>query len=373
MPQWKPPWLPQRLPRRPNPRRGSRPPAQHPAGDDRLPPAGNAQLAGTDVIGDGRPGRDVRAVTDPDRRDERAVGADEGVLADLGAMLGHPVVIGGDHPGADVAARADARVADIGKVRHLGSGAHDGVLDLDERSDLGAVGQHRARPEEGERADRGARADPGADAVRPGDGGAGADSAAGQGGVRTDGRPGRDGGAGLQGGAGQQGAVGGQFDVGVDPGRRRVEHGHPGQLRGPHQPLVEPAAQVGQLDPVVDALGLRRIRRDHGAHRKPVGDGQGHDVGQVALTGGVRGGQPGERRGQHGAVEGVHPRVDLPDRPDRVVGIPVLDDRPDPSGTVAYDPPVAGGVGHLRGEHGDGVMAPVVGGHQRPKGVRGEK
>ena len=44
------------------------------------------------------------------------VGADEHVRADLGAVLVDAVVIAGDGAGADIGARADACVADIGEV-----------------------------------------------------------------------------------------------------------------------------------------------------------------------------------------------------------------------------------------------------------------
>ena len=53
--------------------------------------------------------------------------------------------------GACVTRITDVGVADVGEVRHLGSGADLGVLDLDERSHLRALTQHRPRAQVRER------------------------------------------------------------------------------------------------------------------------------------------------------------------------------------------------------------------------------
>ena len=68
--------------------------------------------AGT-FVGHHRAGADIGAVADLDRRHQRRVRADEGAVADIGAVLGDAVVIAGDGAGADIGARADPRVADI--------------------------------------------------------------------------------------------------------------------------------------------------------------------------------------------------------------------------------------------------------------------
>jgi hypothetical protein len=56
-------------------------------------------------------------------------------------------------PGADVGARADRRVADVGQMIDLGALADLGLLELDEIADLGLVAEPRAGPDPGERAD----------------------------------------------------------------------------------------------------------------------------------------------------------------------------------------------------------------------------
>ena len=64
-------------------------------------------------------------------------------------MLGEAVIVAGDGAGADIGARADARVADIGEVVDLGAFGDVGLLDLDEIADMGlgpraAPGRSRA-------------------------------------------------------------------------------------------------------------------------------------------------------------------------------------------------------------------------------------
>ena len=78
-----------------------------------LPRAPDAEGAGGDVFGDGGAGGGPGAFAQSDRGDEGGVGADEGVRADDGAVLVHPVVVTGDGPRADVGARADLGVAEV--------------------------------------------------------------------------------------------------------------------------------------------------------------------------------------------------------------------------------------------------------------------
>ena len=80
-----------------------------------LAAAGDRQRVGRHVLGDDAARGDIGAVADRHRRDQRAVRADEGARADLGVVLVEAVVVAGDRAGADVGARADMRVADIGR------------------------------------------------------------------------------------------------------------------------------------------------------------------------------------------------------------------------------------------------------------------
>ena len=140
----------------------------HPACHVALPGAPHAQRTGRHVLDDHRTGRGVGAVADRDRRHEHVVGPGPGVVADHRAVLVHAVVVD-EHGGrADVGVLADAGVADVAQMRHLGAGADVGSLDLDVGSDVHLVGQFGAGPQVGERADGDAGADPGPDRPRCG-------------------------------------------------------------------------------------------------------------------------------------------------------------------------------------------------------------
>ena len=60
-------------------------------------------------------------LADRDRRHQRAVGADEGAGADHRLVLAEAVVVAGDGAGADIGARADFDIAQIGQVIGLGA------------------------------------------------------------------------------------------------------------------------------------------------------------------------------------------------------------------------------------------------------------
>src|SRR4029077_16192575 len=122
----------------------------------RLPPRGPAFLvdlgspgegqgARGNVFGDGRPGADVGPVPDRHGRHELDVATDEGLRSDPRGVLLVPVVIARDDPGADVRARADLRVAEVGEVLRLGALPDARVLGLHEVADLDVFLQDRTR------------------------------------------------------------------------------------------------------------------------------------------------------------------------------------------------------------------------------------
>ncbi len=85
---------------------------------------GDRQRARRHVLGDRRPGGDVRAVAHAHGRDELRVAADEHAgVPGVVSMLVRPVVVAGDRSGADVAVRTDRRVAQVGS----GGGPCSGV------------------------------------------------------------------------------------------------------------------------------------------------------------------------------------------------------------------------------------------------------
>ena len=128
--------------------------------------ARDGQRVGRHVGGDDAAGRDIGAVADRDRRDQRRVRADERAGADRRAPLVEAVVIAGDRAGADVGAGADVAVAEIAEVAGLDPGAEPAGLDLDEIADMHVGFEHRARAQPGERADDRALGDLGAFEMR---------------------------------------------------------------------------------------------------------------------------------------------------------------------------------------------------------------
>src|SRR6185437_7696453 len=117
------------------------------------------QRVGRHVLGYYRAGADIGAVADLNRRDQRRIGANEGPLADIGAMLGGAVIITGDGAGANIGAGTDVRVADISQVIGLGAGLDLSFLYLDEIADMHVGTEIGAGAQPGKRSDAGALAD----------------------------------------------------------------------------------------------------------------------------------------------------------------------------------------------------------------------
>ena len=223
-----------------------------------------------------------------------------------------------------------------------------GVLGLHERADLAAGVEQRAGAQVGEGTHRRAGTDDRVGPVGAHDRGAGAHLHVPQGRVGADrGACGHDRRA-QQLRAGQQRDVGSQLDRGVDPRGRGVHHGD--ALAHPvlDEAVVQDAAELGQLDPVVDALGLPDVLQDVGPDGQLFADGEGHDVGEVQLALGVVVAQGGHRPQQEDGVDREHTAVDLADQAFVVGGVAVLADRLHVTLGVTDDAPVARGVAELR-------------------------
>lgn len=123
--------------------------------------AGDGQGVGRDGAGDGGARGDVRAVADAEGGDELAVGADEDVVANVGAVFLDAVVVAGDDARADVAVGADVGIAQIGEVARFYAAAQAAVFDFDKIADAGGVVQRGARAQAGVGADDAVRADGG--------------------------------------------------------------------------------------------------------------------------------------------------------------------------------------------------------------------
>ena len=293
------------------------------------------------------------------------------MLADRRAVLVHPVVVGEDRGGADVGALADLRVTDIAEVRHLRAEADLRVLRLDEPADLALLPEVRPGPQVGERADGRVRTDHREDGVGTDHLGALPDLGVAQRAVRADRGLRADVGGPVELHPGEDHGVLGDRDVGVDPRRGGV---HDRDARA-HVPLegaaVHLRAELGQLDPVVDALDHHHVGGDDRPHRATVGPGDREDVGEVHLALRVVGADAAERIAQHREVEGVDARVDLVDRELVVGGVLVLDDAQHLGSVLAaQDAAVPGGVGDPGGEHGDRGAGALVSGDQLAQGGR---
>src|SRR6185503_6808730 len=191
-------------------------------------------------------------------------------FSELRAVLLAPVVVRGARAGDEIAALADLRVPDVGQVRHLRALADVGVLDLDERADLGVRAQLRARPEVGERADLGARAHLRLDDERVDDHGARLDGGVADGRVRTDLAPLADGRAALEHGARSDDAVVPDRDPRLHPRRARVEEGDTCTGVGLDDAALRDLLSFHQPDSIVDAHRSLRIVGLERSNRAPV-------------------------------------------------------------------------------------------------------
>ena len=224
-------------------------------------------------------------------------------------MLEDPVVVAGDRAGADVGARTDARVADVGEVVRLGALLDDRVLDLDEVADMRVLGDLGTGPQAGERPDPGAAADVAALEMAEG----------------------VDGGAGLHRHIGPEDDVRADHHVAADDGverepdrrgigqRRAVLH-----CRAPGTRL-ESSLGGGEIGAGVDAERLGLGAAD-GRRGEPPRTGERHHVGQIVLALGVVGAHLRKQREEQPRIRRHQPRVAQPDR--ALIGrcVPRLDD-----------------------------------------------
>lgn len=71
-----------------------------------------------------------------DRRDEQIAGADMHIGTNMGVVLVHTIVVGGDGAAADVRVFAEIGIAHIAQMGHLGAIADVRLLHLDESTRL---------------------------------------------------------------------------------------------------------------------------------------------------------------------------------------------------------------------------------------------
>src|SRR5690606_21360976 len=250
--------------------------------------AGDGELAGGSFAGQRGAGPEGGAGAYRDWRDQLAVAADEGIVADDRLVLVGAVVVAGDGARADVDPGADLGIADIGEVVGFRAFAHAGRLHLDEIADVGAGGKLGARAQACVRADAGLGAHAGA--VDMGEGQdlrAGADAGIAQHAVGADARAVRDLGPAFEDAVDVDRDVraAGEAAAHVDPGRVDQRHAPVEQCVG-DAALVD-ALEFGELALAVDPQGFPGVGRLRGDDRHAVGDRRRDDVGQVVLALGV--------------------------------------------------------------------------------------
>src|SRR3990170_1621453 len=122
-------------------------PADHPPLDHLLLRPGEGEGEGGDILRDRGPRADQGPLPDRHRGDELGVAADEDPVPDHGPVLGEPVVVAGDRPGADVRLPADRRVADVGEVVRLRALPEPALLHLHEIDDPDILADVGLRPQ----------------------------------------------------------------------------------------------------------------------------------------------------------------------------------------------------------------------------------
>ena len=150
----------------------------------------------------------------------------------------------------------------------------------------------------------------------------------------------------------------------IDEGLARIEHRHALEQPSPIDAAAQLALGQGQLPAVVDALHLLRIVDGERVDAVTGVVEDGDDVGQVVLALAVVGRDPPQRGAEEVAPEAVDGGVDLLDGSLLRRGVGLLDHPGDEPVLVADQPPVAGGLGHVRGEDRGTVAPGLVEGHQ---------
>ena len=153
---------------------------------------------------------------------------------------------------------------------------------------------------------------------------------------------------------GLEGDVGGKLDVGVYPGRARIDDGDARAHVLLEQALSRLLGDACELNAVVDAHGHGGIRGEEARDGASIFPHQRQDVAEVVLALGVVVAEALQRVGERPRLEGIAARVHLPDREllgRGVSGLLGLDDSLHPAVAVADDPPVAAGIVHLDRHH----------------------
>ena len=258
-------------------------------------------------------------------------------------MLAVAVVVHGDGARADVAARPDVGIAEIGQVVGLGALGHARGLQFHEVADMDTVGHLRPRADARKRPDQHAPADAYALDVAEG----------------VDDGVGPDGHAGTEADVGPDPDIGAELRVGRQPDRAGIGHRDPARHRGGAQPLLQRLLGRGQFGARIDALELGLLAR-HG-DRLVAGFTRHTDrVGEVEFALHIVVAEGAEQRRDQPAVDAHDAGIGEGDRSFCRVGVPALHDL-DQLAVLHDEPAVGRGIAGDEAQHAHRRPCPGAG------------
>ncbi len=131
----------------------------------------------------------------------------------------------------------------------------------------------------------------------------------------------------------------------------RIRQSNPMQTQRMGCTLLVMPFQPRQLPWIVGPLDLDRIRADHERRRPMFTGSHGEDIGEVILALGIAIAQRRQPDAQGSHIDRHDAGIDGPHRALIRTGIAILDDRRNPSLTVANHPTVAGRIRRFAGQH----------------------
>src|SRR6202050_2670120 len=329
-----------------------------PALDDLLPRAGESELAGWYLAGDGGAGANGGARADRYRRHQHAVGAGMNIIPQHAAVFVRTVVVGNDGAGADVDALAQLAVTDVGEMIGLGVIAQTGVFYLDEMSDVHAACPPRPGTQAGEWPDEAARGHGrGIDYAMREHLGAGANLAVTNDTTGAHAHAVAEHDPAFEHDVHVQEYVHAMADRAAHVKTRGIRHRDAAEHQRVRGLLAPGGLKIAKLRLVVYPQHLGQCRRDERPHRDLVLHRHGDDIREVVLALRVGVTEAREPLASQGGGSCQHTGIALGERALAGVRVLVLDDAHYLSFGSAHDAAVAAGVLSAHGEQAYGPRA----------------
>ena len=320
--------------------------------------AAEGERSGRHILGEGGAGRHGHPFAEADRCHQHRIRARFAAGSDHGAVLVDAVVVGGDRAGADVHLAAQIGIAQIAQVVGFHAALQPAVLHLHEVADPAVGPQLGAVAQLGEWPHAAALGHPGAadhrvhhlHALRQA---AVLDQAA-----RPDPAAGADRGAAAEMALGFHHHIAAEAGVIAEGAAGRIDEAHPLAHPVLAQALLQQRFALGQLQPVVDAVGFAGIGHLQ-VHRRLQ---HRHGVGEVKLALVVVGAELGQHLRQFLPVEAVDAGVGEADAALLLAAVAVFHDCAHVAGFIGNHAAVTRGIGQPCGEQGHrGTAGPVPG------------